>query len=264
VTATIGHYTPVRLRTAEFEVCWDILGLGELPHVLDLPSPGRSFEERGRIVDEVRSGLSARGLADGQGLHPDVAGLLTLLHRFSWAVDAWLLFDRSIRALGAHGGNAAVVAMIDDQEQEVLVYSVPADAVLTEVVGQLPEIPAAGRWPESVRVEATALDAALAAVGGTDPVALADELVRQGERPETATAVARLAEGTGPHGQFGVTVTDGFGRRHRGAGVVGFHDTTTARIMHLRRGGWVTLTPAGHDHLAWALRELLDETREAR
>ncbi|GDY30441.1 ESX secretion-associated protein EspG [Gandjariella thermophila] len=258
--AAIGQGAPIRLSTTEFEACWDVLGLGELPHVLDLPSPGGTVEERRRLLEEVRSGLRARGLADGQGMHPDLAGLLATLCRYSWAVDAWLALDRPVRALGAQAGRVGALAVLDDAECSVHVRSVPSGAVLGEVVACLPELPPPSCPVDAVRVPADVLDAALAAAGGADPLALADELLRLGERPATAHAVARLAEGTGWQGQFGVTVTDGFGRRRRAAEVVGFHDTRAARVMHLRRNGWVTLTRAGHDHLVRALRELLDRT----
>jgi hypothetical protein len=262
VSTSLGHHTSVRLSTVEFEVCWDTLGLGELPHVLDLPSPGGTVDERRRIVRDVHDGLRARGLANEQGLHPDLAGLFAVLNRYSWAVDARLVLDRPVRALGAQAGRIGVLALVDETERSVLVYSVPADAVLGELVAHLPELPAPARRVESVRVPADVLDAALAEVGGADPMALADELLCRGERPATAHGVAYLAEGTGWQGQFGVTVTDGFGRRRRGTEVIGFHDIATARIMHLRRAGWVTLTPVGHEHLIRALRELLDDSRE--
>jgi hypothetical protein len=255
-TAGIGHRAPIRLSTTEFEVCCDALRLGELPHVLDLPSPGGTAEERRHLVHGVHDALRARGLADGHGPHPDLAGLLAVLHRHSWSVDAWLVLDRPVRALAAQAGAVGVLAVLDDADRSVLVYSAPADAVLGELLAHLPELPPPPRRPDAVLVPADVLDAALAEVGGADPLALADELLRLGERPDAAHAVAHLAEGTGRQGQFGVTVTDGFGRRRRGAEVVGFHDTATARIMHLRRDGWVTLTPVGHEHLLRAVAEL--------
>ncbi|MCP2169315.1 ESX secretion-associated protein EspG [Goodfellowiella coeruleoviolacea] len=263
MTAAIGEWTPVELSTEEFEVCWRVLELGELPHALDLPSPGRTWAERETLVKSTLDSLAARGLADRRGVHPDLAGQLAGLARFSWAVDARLHTERRLRAWGAVSGASAVLAVIDDEEHSVVTRTLPEPALCTELVGLLPPAEAP-RW-DSVSLESSTLDEAVAEAAQErtgDVGVLADVLTRRGVRPAQARAVARMVDGAGWRGQFGVTVSGSTGTWRRARRVVGFHDVPAGRIMHLRRGGWVTLTPASARQLVAAIGELVAETRD--
>ncbi|MCP2168286.1 EspG family protein [Goodfellowiella coeruleoviolacea] len=243
-------------------MCWSTLGLGELPHVLDLPSPGDTWPEREEIVRSTRESLAARGLADQRSLHPDLAGQLARLARFSWAVDARLHTEQRLRAWGSVIGGAAVLAVVDDDRDTVVTRALPEHALLSQLVGLLPQ--AETPRYDSVSVEASTLDAAVAEARQTqtsDVGVLADALTRRGVRAAQARAVARMVDGAGWRGQFGATVAEERGTWRRARRVVGFHDTPAGRIMHLRRDGWVTLVPAGPRQLVTAIGELVGETR---
>jgi hypothetical protein len=235
-----------RLSTVEFEVCWAYLGLGELPLVLDLPSAGRTDQERKAITGRVLDDLTGRGLADWRGLHPELAQQLTTLARFSWAVDTRFIAATLVRARGASTGHSGVVAVHDGDH--VTIRSVPEHAMITELTALAGEAPNVSRT-DSASVRASSLDA----VAGADLRGLADALVARGERPREAGLIARMCQGAYARGQF-ITAR---GRSR----VVAFHDTPTGRYLQLRRDGWVTFTPAGNGRLAGQIRELIGDSR---
>lgn len=217
------------LSTVEFEVCWERLGLGALPPVLDLPSPGRTHDERRSVVTTAFDALRARRLADWHGPAPALAANLALLSRFTWAVDARVVTGGLVRARAATAGERGVLAVIDGDR--VTVRELPANQVITEVTALAGP---ARRGPvESVSVRADAIDTA-AALADDDPHALAEGLITLGERPEDARAVARICRGAHTRGRFTI---------HPGGGEpVAFHTTPDARYLHLRHDGWVTFT----------------------
>ncbi|GGM65503.1 ESX secretion-associated protein EspG [Longimycelium tulufanense] len=244
-----SQWAPIALSTVEFEVCWERLHLGEPPYVLEVPSPGRTHEERQQIVESVLDGLRYRGLADGHWFHPDLVERMELLADCSWAVDARLIADRMIRARGAVAGRRGVLAVID--EETVTLSALPDHLVLGEVVALAGDAPVGRSTSASVR--AATLDAA--AEVSADARSLAENLIREGERPDDARALAHMLSGVGFRGQFSVVV----GNR-RGPWVVGFHNTPESRHLQLRRNGWVTIAPVSGQQLVRHVRELLDAT----
>lgn len=242
------------LSTVEFEVAWGHLELGPLPPVLDLPSAGRTPEERRLVVDRVLDGLRERGLADRHGLAPELTHALTVLARFSWAVDTRVIGETVTRARGAVAGRQGVLAVAAGDR--VAVRPVPEHAVVSELAALAGE--RAGTRADSVSVRAEALDAAAALADG-DLRVLSDELVTRGERAVDARALARICAGAVGRGQFSVRATGRAGRQHTAPRVVGFHDTTTGRFLQLRRDGWVTFTPASGTQLVTQVTALLDE-----
>lgn len=224
------------LSTVEFEAYWDRLGHGELPPVLDIPSAGRTTEERGRLVDGVREGLRARGIGDR------LAEDLAVLSRFAWAVDARVVTSTPIHARGAVAAEWGVLAV--RRGDEVTVERMAEHRLITELVALAGQAPATR--VESVSVRADALDTASARAGG-DLHALAQNLITLGERAAAARAVARLCHGAHTRGQFAA---------RPGGAVIGFHDTPTGRYLHLRRDGWVTFTTIGGTGLVPHVREL--------
>lgn len=217
------------LSTVEFEVCWDRLGLGPVPPVFDLPSPGRTHEERRAAVTAAFDSLRAAGLADWHGPSAALSADLALLRRFRWAVDARVITGRLVRARAAVSGGRGVLAVLDGDR--VVLRALPVHEVVDEVTALAGSAPP-GRT-ESVSVRADALDTA-AAVANDDPVALSDGLITLGEDPADAHAVARICHGAHARGQFAI--------RPEGREPVAFHTTPEARYLHLRRDGWVTFT----------------------
>jgi hypothetical protein len=55
----------VRLSAVEFDACWELLGLGDTPLTLELPSPGRTWAERHRVFTGVLAALARRAWSSG-------------------------------------------------------------------------------------------------------------------------------------------------------------------------------------------------------
>jgi ESX secretion-associated protein EspG len=235
----------ITLTAVEFEVAWGHLELGDLPPVLDLPSTGRTGEERQVIVDRV--------LADLRDELPELEPRLVTLARFAWAVDTRIITGTRTRARGAVAARRGVLAVLTGDR--VTIRSVPEHAVAQQVTALAGTV-AAGR-ADSVSVRAEALDA----VAGR---ALSDGLVALGERPADARAVARICAKAHTRGQFSVRRTGRDGRQHTGDRVVGFHDTPTGRFLQLRRDGWVTFIPDTGTQLVTQVNQLLDELERTR
>lgn len=243
----------ISLSPVEFEVCWEQVGLGELPPVLDQPSPGRTPAERREIVARTLDGLRARGLADRDGLRQELVRDLTILARFTWAVDARIARTGPLRARGAVATGWSVIAVQDIGG--VSIRPVPEHVLISEMVALAGE--ASTTRTDSVSIRAAALDLAASRSAGDDLHAFADRLTALGERPADARAVARLCEGPVARGQFRLRLPGDPGT-HR---AVAYHDGAAGRYLQLRRDGWVTFTPATGAQLAAQVRTLLDEAR---
>lgn len=249
----------VELSAAEIQVCWRELRLGELPVVIDVPALGRTEAERRHLMARTLDGLRERHLVDAGGVHPDLTHLLRVLARYQWAVEAWLLLERPVRALAACRGEAGAMAVLEGERVRL------TPCASHSVLDQLIRLAGVTAGPgQSVTVRAESLDAATLAAG-RDMRRLADELVRQGERHDDAQELARMCTDHGRLGQFGVLVRDQLGTQRTGRRVVGLHSTPRGWYSQLRRashgGTYVTVTPAGPDVVRTQLRDLLAETR---
>ncbi|GAB3886966.1 ESX secretion-associated protein EspG [Kibdelosporangium lantanae] len=234
------------LSTVEFEVCWAVLGLGELPLVLDLPSAGRTDDERRTVVGRALADLAARDLADRDGPRPQLARYLGILAGYAWAVDTRIISTTRVRARGASDGRVGVLAVHEDER--VTIRPVPEGVVVAEVMALAGEAPSTGR-PDSASVRASALDA----VAGVEPRRLAEALTAHGERPRDAGLIARMCQGAHTRGQFSTP---------RGSSrVVAFHDTPSGRYLQLRRDGWVTFASAANGRMAAQINDLVVESR---
>ncbi|MGH3794811.1 MAG: ESX secretion-associated protein EspG [Pseudonocardiaceae bacterium] len=250
----------IELSAAEIEVCWKQLQLDDMPVVIDGPPLGRTDTERRRLVASTLDGLRARHLFGARGVDVDLAGVLLTLARPRWAIEAWLLLDRPVRALGACRGRFGAVAILE--RDRVRLASCPPHSLLDEMVRLVRPTAGPGR---SATVRAENLDAA-DRVAGRDMQRLAKELTRRGERHDNARALARMCARHSRLGQFGVLVRDHLGRQNPGPRVVGLHATPDGWYSQLRRPGrggtFVTVTPASPDLVTTQLRDLLDETRQ--
>ena len=251
----------IELSATEIRVCWKHLQLDELPVVIDVPPLGRTEPERRQLVAQALDGLRGRGLLGDQGIDPDLAELLITLARYHWAVEAWLLLDRPVRALGACHDDAGALAIL--QGNRLRLASCSAHSLLDELVRVAGLSAGPGR---SVTVRAENLDAA-ALAAGQDMRRLADELIRRGERYADAHELTRMCAQHDRLGQLGALVRDHLGRQCSGRRVVGLHSTPAGWYSQLRRigpgGTFVTVTPASPDVVTTQLRDLLTETREA-
>ncbi|MCP2333271.1 MULTISPECIES: ESX secretion-associated protein EspG [Actinoalloteichus] len=258
ISTGTAHLT---LSLVEFDVCWEVLGLNATPTHLEVPSPGKTWEERRQIVRAVLSGLTARGLARGGAPHPDLESSLGLLAHPDWGLHGGIRGTRQVRAIGAARERQGVVAA--RRGDEVRLWPAPVWELADQLVGLAGDRPAGPG--ESVSLRSEVLE--VANRRATDARALARHLVAEGEPPGQARALAAMVDGAFGGGHFGAVVPDGGTGRRRGAGrLVAFHDTPGGRYLQLRRrtpsgAEWVTVTPAGNARVATALRELVDEAR---
>ncbi|APU18948.1 EspG family [Actinoalloteichus sp. GBA129-24] len=248
------------LSAVEFDVCWELLGLGETPVQLRLPSPGRTWAERRQIVTDHLTALAGRGLVRDREPVATLATALELLVRHEWSVDAALALDRPVNAIGAVRGTAGVSAVrIGD---DVRLTPLDSRQVVTTIVALSGEERAAEGKSLSVRGKALAMATQEA---GNDQYLFAERLAAHGEPPAVARALARMAARPIRQGQFGASVLVAPGTRRRARRVVAFHDTEAGRHLQLLRRSegedWLTVTPADNRKIATALHELLADAR---
>lgn len=248
------------LTEAEFDVLWNELRLGPTPVVLRLTSPGRTREERIRIVAAGRGGLRRRGLADATGPAPEPARLLGLLAapRRQLELRAW--FGRPVRALAAERDGDGALAVRRDGHVELHATGTPAHAIGTT----LPERPA-GRG-RAVSLPTDALAAVLAATDGGRPPAgvITGTYGYATPSSEDTALVARLVGGRGGRAQVAAVVYDRWGSPRRPDGHLTVLDTPDGRYRLTRSTAgdgteWSTLAPVDDRSLHAVLSELLTE-----
>lgn len=254
---------PVTVSALEFDVLWEHLGLGPMPLVVRVPSPGRTHQERAELVDRAWAELERRGLG-GRRNGPDdrVATLLEVMARPEREVDGRIWLGRSVRILAAATGGDATLAVLDGDR--LLLQEASPDGLPRAALEVLP--PVAAGPGHSVTLPSQDLDAAATACDGT-PEGLTAELRRRGTRDDDARTLARMVRGARHHGQFGAAARDLWGRRHRPGWVVGFFDTPDGRYLQLRRGQdgappWSTVSPADTRRLLAHVDELLGTAQQ--
>jgi hypothetical protein len=250
---------PVTLSTLEFDVLWEHLGLGEMPLVLTVPSPGRTRGERAVLVDRAWRSLADRGLGRPAGADPEVERLLRLLARPGREIDGrlWIRL-RSLRLLiGGSGADAVFATLADDQ---VSVRPAAASGLAREALSVLPPGPAGPG--ESVTLPSADLEAA--AADSATPEEFERQLLARGVRAQDAVALRTMVTKARRQGQFGASARDRWGRRVRAQRVISFFDNPKGRYLQLRRTApsgeaWSTISPADHRLLLGQLDDLLTE-----
>ncbi len=259
------HLPDVRLSTVEFDACWELLGLGNTPLTLDLPSPGRTWRERRKVLSSVLAALRGRGLADRSAPGNMVAGPLRLLARPDYQLD--LRLDRrggqdsragAMTAIAAAAGGYGV--LLAQHRDEIRLRPVRPAQLVPSVVGLAgPMTAAAGRV---VNMPAEVFDAAREATTDGKLWTMADQLVARGIPRLDAAAWVRMCTGIVSVGRLGSAFwTDGVPRF--GPWVIGFHGTEAGHFLQLRRPGpggeTVTVCPLDAPGLARLAGELLAE-----
>lgn len=250
---------PITLSALEFDVLWEHLRLGQLPLVVKVPSPGRSFEERELLEQQAWSALESRGLGRPVELHPDIESILTLIAKPDREVDVRAYSGRNVRALAASVGEAAAVAELSDG-QIVLRHASPT-GLAGAALGSLTSCPAG--QGQSVTLRTTDFEAAANAGGGSQEGFL-NALLAQGIRKDDATALAEMIKDVAGMGNFGAAARDKLGRRRRAERVVSFFDTEDGRYVQIRRPSpdgtmWTTISPTDARKLIHHVEEMLDE-----
>lgn len=250
---------PIALSALEFDVLWEHLRLGQLPLVVKVPSPGRTFEERALLEQEAWAGLEGRGLGRPVDVHPEIADILTLIAKPEREVDVRAYAGRNVRALAAAVGDAAAVAELSDGR--ITLRRASATGLAGAALLSLTSEPAGPGQSVTLRTE----DFETAAnTGGGTQEGFHRALLAQGVRSDDADALAEMIKDVAGMGNFGAAARDRLGRRRRADRVVSFFDTEDGRYVQIRRPSpdgtmWTTISPADSRRLTHHVDELLDE-----
>ena len=249
---------PITISALEFDVLWEHLRLAEMPLVLRVPSPGRTYTERRRLVAEVWQALEQRGLGQRLEVAPRLERLLRLLDNAEQEIDGRFGATRGVRLLVAATGDDAVFAVLS--KHGLVLSEVPVTGLAREALSVLPVV---GPGPgESITVRSSDLDAA--AANSTTPEEFELELCRNHLRLRDASILRTMITGVRRQGQFGASARNRWGHRRRAPYVIGFFDTAAGRYLQLRVTAedgqtWSTISPADNRLLIQQLSDLLTE-----
>lgn len=251
---------PLTVSALEFDVLWEHLGLGEMPVVLGVPSPGSTHAERADLVARAWASLEAKGYGRQVDLDPRLHHMLTVLQRPDAEVDGRLWFEGETRLLVAMRADHAVLATMADG---MLIFREAAPTGLPrEALGVLPAKQAG--TGTSVTLPAPRFENA--AMQGSTPDGFEAALRSQGVRSDDARSLREMIGDLEGHGQFGAAARDRWGARHRAGHVVGLFDTTSGRYVQIRRDSsgqepWSTISPADqrrmHQHVDAMYQEIV-------
>jgi hypothetical protein len=238
------------LTCTEFEVVWELLGLGETPWQLDPARSGSTAPARRAIVAGALDGLRARGLGTGHEPRADLAELLRLLASPTWSADVAVRSPHLTKAVAACGPARCVLAV--RHGPEIALLPMPGESAVAALVELIrPVRPGCGA---TLRIPAAALDRA-AATAPTDPDRFGRELVRLGVPRHDVDAFLATCRHVDVHGQLGASVRTATGTR-RGPHVVGFHHGAAGLVRQIERAGVSTLVPTSPAGLLDDLYEL--------
>lgn len=242
------------LTPRQLDVLWHDLDLGRLPYPLDVPSVGRTAEERGRLRAEVLAEVGDR---------PGLAGMLRLLADHEIAVDAVAHLGRPVRALAASDRQYAVLAVLADDV--VGLTQIRPTALARSVVALLPDNVSGPGGPRTLRVET--LHRAVALHEGHDDDPWGDDelgeraaLTRAGLSNEDAKAVAELAANRVAGGQFGLSTSDG----GRAPILITWFDTHQGRYLMVRDNHWLSMAPTDNDRITARIATALSTVADNR
>jgi hypothetical protein len=247
------------LSTAEFDVLWSHLGLGQMPYPLAVLSVGFLPEERARVVEQAWAGLAKDGLARGTEVDDDLAAMLRLLAQPAISVDALGDIGAPLRALAVRDGNAAALAVLTGEGLSL--RPIRPTSLASSITSLLPD---AGPGPGHAFTFPQGVLRAVLADGDDDdddPFFGGDEhdvLVRAGMSVGDARLLAELVDSRRYGGQFGInTRRRSRGGMDRGPTLVTWFDTPAGRYLVVREQEWVSVTPTGTDRIATRIDQLL-------
>ncbi|HEY0450928.1 ESX secretion-associated protein EspG [Actinophytocola sp.] len=239
------------LSTVELDVVWRAERFGELPLIIDVPSPGRTHAERAELERRVWAELERRELADDHGRASwRLADLLAVIARRRMSLQLRVFGQDATRAILATRGSTAVLAELTDRFRLGRVADTGLAATL---LSRLPAVPAGEGY--SVNVAATAFTEA--AQNPTRGVAV---LRRHGLTSDDARTLLAMTTGTLRTAQLAVEWRELGGRSGRSP-IVSTHDTPAGRYRTIRTGDHLTITPTTPAALADALDQLAAHAR---
>lgn len=250
---------PIVLSALEFDVLWEHLRLGQVPLVVKVPSPGKTFEERALLEERVWNDLEGRGLGRPVEVDPEIEDMLSLLAKPEREVDLRAYAGTNLRALAAAVGEQATVAEL--RGDEVTLRRASGTGLPAAALASLPSAPAGtGR---SVALRTADFEAAASGAGGTQE-GFRKALLEQGIRENDVSALTEMIKDVSGTGNFGAAARDKFGRRRRAERVVSYFDTEDGRYVQIRRPApdgtlWTTISPADPRNLTHHVDEMLQE-----
>jgi hypothetical protein len=250
----------ITLTSAQYEICWADLNLGEHVYPLRILSHGQTYEERADLRGQVYRQLGACGLARGERLEPELHDALTLLTRASIWVDMHWLSEpgqtEMDRAVAARSGERGLIARLDAAGLRLMPCS--GASLLLALIDQAP--PAAAAPAQSISLPKAALAPSPSAE--RDSVydtwsATSDRFRHQVRALETVLAKPRLRGG-----QIVANARDRTGRRHRSRPTEWFDTEAgrwTARVQPTGDGGeYLTVAPADSVRIATQVTDMLN------
>lgn len=250
---------PITLSALEFDVLWEHLGLGDMPLVVKVPSPGKTHEERALLAARVWADLESRGLGRAVEVDPDIEEILGVLAKPQREVDVRAYVGHNVRVLAASVGESAAVAELSDDR--VTLRRTTGSSLPSAALAVLPPAPAGpGR---SVTLPTADFEEAAKAAARTRE-GFGNALLERGLRPDDAEVMIEMIKDVAHTGNFGAAARDRLGRRRRAERVVSFFDTEDGRYVQTRRPAddgtmWTTISPADLRKLTHHVTELLDE-----
>jgi len=250
---------PITLSALEFDVLWEHLRLGNLPLVVKVPSPGKTFAERAQLEATAWADLEARGLGRPVEVNEDIAELLGVLAKPDREVDVRAFVGRHVRVLAAAVGDDA--AVVELSGETVTLRRASATGLPSAALAALPG--AAAGPGQSVTLRTSDFEEAAREAGGNRD-AFGAALLAKGLRADDAAALAEMIKDVAHMGNLGAAARDKLGRRRRAERVVSFFDTEDGRYVQIRRPAddgtlWTTISPADVRKLTHHATELLAE-----
>lgn len=245
----------IELGRAELDAARELATLPALPALLTPRAGGGTTPEQARVR------LRARGLVDPLGaLAPDLHHVIDAFAHAPFEVDVRVAAGRSpeVRAAVTAAGGVAVLAVVTGDH--VRFSRLPADAGLAALVDVLPPVEPARGTRISLpvaEVDAAITDAMLA--GRDGGAALVGGLAARGLASADARLFVALVGGARLRfAEFGVTVRDSAGRRHRSHRTVAAVDTRRGRAVRYTLGDYLVAEPADRATVVRALAEFRD------
>ncbi|MFC7449994.1 ESX secretion-associated protein EspG [Rhodococcus daqingensis] len=234
----------VTLGLDELDLLVNLLGIDELPVVLNATARFDSVTARDAAFDAARATLAERGLLASGAVHTDVAEWLQVLARPSWEVALRLYVAEEISRLClAHGPTGSVLALRGPDSYVLQRAEHPAGDLMLDAIGR--------RAPLDLGVVNAPTEQLVAALADcADARSTARRLTALGAAEQDAVTVSTALARCRERAEI-VAIWHGDGRIEPVGGPVTVFDTDRGRIIgtsSVSADGvaWSTLGP-GHD-----------------
>ncbi|MGW1676314.1 ESX secretion-associated protein EspG [Saccharopolyspora sp. NPDC002376] len=250
------------LSKQAFHEAWKHFNLGTKPIVLNVLPEGILESERREVVRRAWDELHRLGFGN-EMREDDICGVFLPLQRYERAFD--ITFgertsdgERKTTGMVANVRNNATLAVLN--EESVRLQALPADSMVRALLSVLPNDLKAGQG-RGVSLRSAAMAEAAKNAGNSDR-AMADGLARQGVKRDDARQLVEMAGGERTAwAQFGASMIDGQGKRHRAPMVTNFFATPKGWYMieTNNRGAepWTTVAPIDKQRMASRVQDLM-------